>query len=93
MALLRAVKGLAVMPKLIRFVVLNSAVGVLIGWAVAAALLWLNVSGLGDMFMRSDSKPVIVALLGMSFGVTFGFAYLATAVMLMPTSRDDFDRL
>lgn len=81
------------MPKLIRFVVFNSIVGILIGWAIAAALLWMNVSGLGDMFVRSDSKPVILALLGMSFGVTFGFAYLSTAVMLMPTGKDDFDRL
>lgn len=81
------------MPKLIRFVVVNSLVGIVIGWAIAAALLWMNVSGLGDMFMRSDAKPVILALLGMSFGVTFGFAYLATAVMLMPTGKDDFDRL
>ena len=81
------------MPKLIRFVVLNSIIGILIGWAIAAALLWMNVSGLGDMFVRSDSKPVILALLGMSFGVTFGFAYLSTAVMLMPTGKDDFDQL
>lgn len=81
------------MPKLIRFVVINSAIGVLIGWAIAAGLLWMNISGLGDMFAHSDSKPVILALLGMSFGVTFGFAYLATAVMLMPTAKDDFDRL
>ncbi len=81
------------MPKLVRFVMINSVIGVLIGWAIAAALLWFNISGLGDMFMRSDSKPVIVALMGMSFGVTFGFAYLSTAVMLLPTRKDDFDRL
>lgn len=81
------------MPKLIRFVVINSIIGIVIGWAIAAALLWLNISGLGDLYMRSDSKPVILALLGMSFGVTFGFAYLATAVMLMPTQKDEFDRL
>lgn len=81
------------MPKLIRFVIVNSAIGIVIGWAIAAALLWMNISGLGDMFARSDAKPVIIALLGMSFGVTFGFGYLATAVMLMPTGKDDFDRL
>ncbi|WP_306118636.1 MULTISPECIES: hypothetical protein [unclassified Roseitalea] len=80
-------------PKLIRFVALNSAIGIMIGWAIAGALLWMNVSGLGDMFMQSDAKPVVLALLGMSFGVTFGFAYLSTAVMLMPTRKDDFDRL
>ncbi|MBO6638280.1 MAG: hypothetical protein JJ920_14025 [Roseitalea sp.] len=82
-----------VMPKLIRFVVINSIIGMLIGWAIAAGLLWMNISGLGDMFMHSDAKPVVIALLFMSFGVTFGFAYLATAVMLMPTGKDDFDRL
>ena len=81
------------MPKLIRFVVLNAAIGIVIGWAIAAALLWMNVSGLGDMYAHSDAKPLILALLGMSFGVTFGFAYLSTAVMLLPTSKDDFDQL
>lgn len=81
------------MPKLIRFVVLNAAIGIVIGWAIAAALLWMNVSGLGDMYAHSDAKPLILALLGMSFGVTFGFAYLSTAVMLLPASKDDFDRL
>ena len=81
------------MPKLVRFVVVNASIGVLIGWAIAAALLWMNIGGLGDLYAHSDSKPVILALLGMSFGVTFGFAYLSTAVMLMPTGKDDFDRL
>ena len=81
------------MPKLVRFVMINSAIGIFIGWAIAAALLWFNISGLGDMYMRSDVKPIILALMGMSFGVTFGFAYLATAVMLMPTNKDEFDEL
>mgnify|MGYP004351916879 CR=1 FL=1 len=36
---------------------------------------------------------VYFALLGLTFGITFGFAYLATAVMLIPTSKDDFDKL
>jgi hypothetical protein len=81
------------MPKLVRFVIVNSLIGVLIGWLVAAALIWFDVLGFGDILLRSDSKIAAIFMLGVSFGVTFGFAYLTTAILLMPTRKDDFDRL
>ncbi|MEM1377954.1 MAG: hypothetical protein AAGG69_11270 [Pseudomonadota bacterium] len=81
------------MPKLIRFVIVNSAIGVLIGWLVAAAMLYVDVGGIGGLFMRSDAKGPIIFLLMVSSGITFGFAYLTTAVLLLPTDKDQFDRM
>ncbi|MEN0000920.1 MAG: hypothetical protein AAF940_08545, partial [Pseudomonadota bacterium] len=67
--------------------------GIAIGWFIAAALLFTDVGGLGGLYARSDVKPQILATLGMSFGTTFGFGYLATAVMLLPTDKDEFDKV
>ncbi|HMQ58211.1 MAG TPA: hypothetical protein PKE65_06645 [Rhizobiaceae bacterium] len=81
------------MPKLVRFVLVNSAVGALLGWGIAFALIHFNINGFGDLFAHADNKPAALAILGLSFGVTFGFAFLATAIMLLPTDKDGFDRM
>jgi hypothetical protein len=81
------------MPKLIRFVLTNVTIGVLIGWGVAFSLLWFNVNDLGAMYMRSDHPGIIAVIMALSFGSTFGFAYLTTAVLLLPDDKDEFDRL
>ena len=81
------------LPKLVRFVLMNSFIGAVIGWAIAAGLIWFNINGLGTMFHNSDSKPAIIFIMGLSFGSTFAFAYLTTAVLLLPTDKDDFDKI
>ena len=89
------------LPKLIRFFTgafrkpreVNSLIGVLIGWLVAAGLIWFNVGGFGQLVMHSSQRDVAVFILAMSFGVTFGFAFLATAVILLPRDKDEFDRV
>lgn len=80
------------MPKLIRFVIVNSAIGVALGWALCAAFLYFNVGGIGDLFFRSQQKLTVLAIMALSFGVTFGFGYLSTAVILLPTDKDDFEK-
>jgi hypothetical protein len=81
------------MPKLVRFVLVNSLIGMVIGWLVAAGLVWFDVGGFGERFAQSHDKPVIVFIMALSFGITFAFAYLTTAILLLPTDKDDFDRL
>jgi len=81
------------MPKLIRFVLLNTALGVLIGWFVAAAVVYFNINGFGDLIWRSSNWIAAIFILLVSFGSTFGFAVMATAVMLMPADKDEFDKL
>ena len=81
------------MPKLVRFVMTNAAIGILIGWGIAGFLVWSDVGGLGQLYATASNKRAVVALMGVSFGTTFGFGYLSTAVLLMPDRKDDFDRL
>ncbi|WP_187972086.1 hypothetical protein [Aquibium microcysteis] len=80
-------------PRLIRFVVVNSAAGVVIGWLVAAGLIWFNVGGFGELVWHSSQRGVALFILALSFGVTFAFAFLATALMLLPGDKDHFDRV
>lgn len=80
------------LPKLIRFVMINSAIGIAIGWFIAGLLVWFNIHGLGELVMHSRHRLVAIIVLGSSFGVTFGFGYLTTAVLLLPTDKDEFDK-
>ena len=81
------------MPKLVRFVLVNSIIGIVIGWLIAAGMVHFNIGHLGELIDHTRYKVAAIALLGLTFGITFGFAYLATAVMLLPTNKDDFDKL
>ncbi len=81
------------MPKLIRFVIVNSAIGVAIGWALAACLIYFNIANLGELMWNTDHKVAATFILALSFSTTFGFGYLATAVLLLPYNKDDFDRV
>ena len=81
------------MPKLIRFVVLNSAIGIVIGWCIAAALFWFDIGGMGTLFAHTDQKAPLLLLIAVMFGSTFGFGYVATAVWMLPTDKDEFDKL
>lgn len=81
------------LPKLIRFVVINSLIGMVIGWLIAAGLVWFNIGGFGDRFDHADNKSAVIFLLAGSFGATFAFAFLTTSVLLLPTDKDDFDKV
>lgn len=81
------------MPKLIRFLLIHTALGVAVGWLIAAAVVWFNLNGFGDLVLGSSSRGAAIFILMVSFGSTFGFAAVATGVMLMPTDKDEFDRL
>ena len=81
------------LPKLVRFVIVNSAIGAAIGWLVAAGLLWFNVGGLGALVWHSHQRGIALFILALSFGVTFAFAFLTTAVMLLPRDKDSFDKI
>ena len=81
------------LPKLIRFVIVNSLIGMVIGWLVAAGLVWFNIGGFGDRLENAQNKLPVIFLLAGSFGVTFGFAFLTTSILLLPTGKDDFDKV
>ncbi len=81
------------LPKLVRFVVINSLIGNGLGWLVAAAVVYFDLNGFGSLVMESRHMGVALFIMFFSFGITFAFAYLTTAVLLLPTDKDDFDRV
>lgn len=81
------------LPKLVRFLAVNALIGVAVGWLVAAGVIYFNINGFGDVFMHSSQRWTAVFILALSFGSTFAFASVATAVWLLPSRKDDFDRI
>lgn len=77
------------MPKLIRFVIVNASFGVFVGWLIAAAVVYYNLNGFGDLVLGSKSRITAFFILFVSFGSTFGFAVLATAIMLIPVQEQN----
>lgn len=65
----------------------------LIGWLVAGAVVYLNIHDFGDLVLWSSSRTAAFFIPLVCFGSTFGFALMATAVMLMPVDKDEFDKL
>lgn len=79
------------LPKLVRFMVRNAALGIGFGWALLGALLWADVGGLGSLIGHSRlAGPALFLLFG-GFAVTFGGAAVSTAVLLGHEFEDDRD--
>ena len=78
------------LPKLIRFLGMHAAFGAALGIGIAGALLWLDVAGLGRLFAAEQSGFAAGLLYFGSFAFTFASAAMGTAVMLLPTSKDEF---
>lgn len=70
--------------RLLRFLARHALVGVLVGWSLLGALLWLDVGRLGELWLASE-HPVATLLLAMAgFAVTFGSLAMGTAIFLLP---------
>jgi len=73
--------------RLVRFVITNLLIGMGVGCAFAALVLYFDVAGLWRLISRSaDPYPALALLFG-SFMITFGSLVCGTAIMLLP--RDD----
>jgi hypothetical protein len=75
------------MPKLIRLYILNVAMGFAVAAAFVAALIVLNVAGIGHLVMGSDMGVVAALMLWMFHGVIFAGVQFAVAVMSL--AEDD----
>lgn len=80
--------------QMLRFMAFNAAVGVLIGICVSAALIFLDIGGLGARIGRAANPVVPVLLVVVPIASLFGAAAAASAILLMPYEkkfRDDDD--
>ncbi len=80
--------------QMLRFMAFNAAVGVLIGVCVGAALIFLDIGGLGACIGRAANPVVPVLLVVVPIASLFGAAATASAILMMPYEkkfRDDDD--
>lgn len=69
------------MPQLIRLYVTNVAIGFGLAAAFVAALIWLDVAGVGHLVLGSDMGIVAALMLWVFHGVLFAGVQLAIAAM------------
>ena len=72
------------MPKMVRFLLENAAVGIVAGWVLLSYLLVSDIYGLGHLVFSSASPAMPVFLLMAGFAITFGSASMGIAIMTLP---------
>lgn len=73
--------------EMLRFLAVNAAFGMLLGFLVAGALIALDIGGLRGHLSRSR-EPILAALLiAFPLAFTFGGAVAASAIALMPYKK------
>lgn len=80
--------GLLRLP-LLRLLAINLAAGLGVAVLIVGGLLALDLGGLRHLILDDRSPGVALALLSMSFFVTFGSAAMGTAIMALGRRDDD----
>ena len=70
------------LPRLVRFMFRNAAIGIAAGWLFLAMLLWSDIGGLYSLMAQSRLGHIALFLLMGGFAVTFGAAGVSSAVLL-----------
>jgi uncharacterized membrane protein len=73
--------------RMLRFLGFNAAIGMTLGVIVTAAILFLDVAGIGSRIMHSSEPMLPLLLIGFPMALIFGAAVTATAVWTMPYER------
>jgi len=73
--------------RMLRFLALNAALGMALGLAVAAAVLLLDMGGIGSRVARSGNPFLPLLLICLPMALVFGGAVTATAIWTMPYER------
>ncbi len=74
---------------LLRLFILNGAMGIAFGIAIAAALFVLDFRGVGTLAWRTEGGFLAFAMICVGLSVTCASAAIATAVMLLPERAED----
>lgn len=77
------------MPKLVRLYIQSVALGFLISAAFTAALVWLDVAGIGHLILGSDIGWVAAVMLVVFNGIVFSAVQFSIRVMGMADRDED----
>ncbi len=78
--------------QMLRQLAINAAIGVGLGIAIGAALLWFDIGGLGMRIARSSTPWLATFILIAPIAMTFGGAVAGSFIMSMPYERRFRDR-
>ena len=73
--------------RMLRYMMLHALIGGLIGAATAAAVIVLDIGGIGTRIARAENPILPVLLLVVPFAALFGGAATASAILLMPYEK------
>jgi hypothetical protein len=73
---------------LARLLLINLAIGAAVALLLVGGLLVLNPAGLRDLIFADRSPAVALALLLMSFFITFGSTAMGTAIMALGPPKE-----
>jgi hypothetical protein len=74
--------------KLPRYVARHAWRGVILGWTVLLALLWLDAGGFGTRVAGSADRELITAMLAGAFGSTFALVGILWGVLVRLPHED-----
>ncbi len=77
------------LPRLVRFMFRNAAIGISAGWMLLGMILWADIGGLYTLIAHSSYWFAALFLLFGGFAVTFGGAGVASAVLLGHEFEED----
>jgi hypothetical protein len=69
---------------MLRFMALNAAAGVTIGLSIAAAILLLDLGGVGTLVAHSRDPIIAIILIAVPMALVFGGSVTASAIWMMP---------
>ena len=73
--------------RMLRFLAINAVLGIALGLAMAAAIILLDVAGIGSRISHSTNPVLPLLLIGFPMAMIFGGAVTATAIWTMPYER------
>lgn len=80
------------LTQLLKFLLVNAAVGAAIGLFVAVALVVTDTAGMATLIFASSEPAIPLAMLAIGFATLFGGLYSGACIMALPwRSTDDDD--
>lgn len=73
--------------QMLRFLGLNAAIGMFIGFTVAALIMVLDLGGIGTRIAHARDPVLPIILIAFPMALVFGGAVTASAIWLMPYER------
>jgi hypothetical protein len=75
--------------RLIKFLGVHLAIGVVIGWCIAGLMLYTDYAGIGHLVFNTSSMGWALYLLFGSFGVTFGSVGMGLGIFSLNYDYED----